>query len=87
MVSGQKHEIKYRSSSTTNDIICIVGNIDLAHIGLSSLEKKATSKGKYVTNFLRPTAKVQEGMWLAKQSSIHSMIGIHRLKKVVPIIK
>ena len=74
--SGQKHEIKYRSASTNNDIICIAGDIGFAHLGFSALEKKAPQEEKYAASFLRPMAKISEGMWFAKQSSVHSMMDI-----------
>jgi thiamine-monophosphate kinase len=74
--SGKKNHIKYRSAAKNGDAICIIGNIGFAHIGFSLLEEKASSHSKYIASFLRPTAKIKEGMWLAQQAGVNSMMDV-----------
>ncbi len=74
--SGQKNQIKYRSTSKTGDVICIAGNIGFAQMGFSLLENKVAGKTKYISSFLRPEAKIKESTWLAKHTCINSMMDI-----------
>jgi len=73
---AQECNIKYRSTAKSDDIICIVGNLGFAHFGFLALEQSRTADTKYVNAFLRPEAKIKEGIWLGKKESVHSMMDI-----------
>jgi thiamine-monophosphate kinase len=68
--------IKYRSTAEINDLICVAGNLGVAHLGLSFFEKSLFGGKKFKKIFLRPDAKVKEGQWLANQSCVTSMMDL-----------
>lgn len=71
-----KCNIKYRSTAKSGDIICIAGNIGFAHLGFLSLEQAKTIDAKYTNSFLRPEAKIKEGIWLGSKLSVTSMMDV-----------
>lgn len=68
--------IKYRSGAKASDLICVIGNLGFAHMGFLSLEESQATGAKYVNSFLRPEAKIKEGIWLGKQRAVNSMMDI-----------
>lgn len=70
------HEIKYRKNAQKDDLICIAGNLGWAHVGFTALENNIHIEAKYINCFLRPTAKLGEGRWLAQKKSVTSMMDI-----------
>lgn len=71
-----KECIKYRSLAKTGDTVCVVGHLGYAHLGLTALEAKSHINAKYINAFLRPKAKIKEGIWLGQQPEITSMMDI-----------
>lgn len=68
--------IKLRSTAKIGDVICIVGNLGYAHIGLHSLEKHEPGFDNFKEAFLRPIARVAEGKFLGQMQHITSMMDI-----------
>ncbi|MFY7697957.1 MAG: thiamine-phosphate kinase [Legionella sp.] len=68
--------IKYRNGAKTGDLICIIGNLGFAHLGFLSLEQSQIAASQYINSFLRPEAKLKEGIWLGKQHAVNSMMDI-----------
>lgn len=72
----KKKYIKYRSTAKPGDLICTIGNLGDAHLGLLAFEKSLSNFEKYKNSYLRPSAKINEGQWLGEQSAITSMMDI-----------
>ena len=68
--------IKYRNGASAGDLICVAGNIGFAHIGFLSIEQSQSAKQQYINSFLRPEAKIKEGIWLGYQPIFSSMMDI-----------
>lgn len=68
--------IKYRSTAKDGDIICVAGNLGYAHLGLVACEQSLNNFAEYKSSFLRPNAKVNEGIWLASKQSVTSMMDL-----------
>lgn len=73
---ASKSNVKYRNSAKTSDMICVVGNIGFAHLGFLGLEKSQIAKDQYIRSFLRPEAKIKEGIWLGSQAAVTSMMDV-----------
>lgn len=68
--------IRYRSTAQTGDVICVIGNLGYAHLGLMAYEQSLQDLQNYKNTFLHPQAKLEEGYWLAHKTSVHSMMDI-----------
>jgi thiamine-monophosphate kinase len=68
--------IKYRSGAGAGDLICIIGNLGFAHLGLLHFEQSQVTDIKYINSFLRPEAKIKEGIWLGNQPAVTSMMDV-----------
>ena len=68
--------IKYRNGAKASELICIIGNLGFAHLGFLGLEQSIPTDTKYINSFLRPEAKIKEGIWLGKQFAVTSMMDI-----------
>jgi thiamine-monophosphate kinase len=75
-LTTESNNIKYRNTAENNDLICIAGNLGWAHLGFIALENDTATAAKYKNSFLCPTAKIKEGLWLAKQTLVTSMMDI-----------
>jgi thiamine-monophosphate kinase len=65
---GEAGNIIYRDTASPSEIICVAGNLGYAHLG---------SLGEvYQSYFLRPQARMGEGIWLSQQSSVTAMMDI-----------
>lgn len=71
-----KTKVKYRHTANITDIICVAGNLGFAQLGLSALEGNKPVDKKYIKHFLRPKAKIKEGLWLGKRDEVTSMMDI-----------
>ena len=71
-----KKNLKYRNAAQIGDGIAVIGNLGHAHLGWLNLEKHKNTNTRYTQNFLRPQAKNKEGVWLAKQPFVTSMMDI-----------
>jgi thiamine-monophosphate kinase len=69
-------QVKYRHGAKPDDFICVAGESGHAHIGLLAFEQALTGFDPFKKDYLRPTAKIAEGLWLAKQSAVHTMMDI-----------
>ncbi len=72
----QKGHRKIRCGAKKNDLICITGPIGKSHLGFLALENKVNGLLEFKKSFLFPKAKVQEGIWLGKHSTVTSMMDI-----------
>lgn len=72
----QKKCVKYRTGAMPDDLICVAGELGWAKLGLQSLEENTPTDSRYLQSFLLPQAKVKEGLWLARQKSVSSMMDI-----------
>lgn len=68
--------IKKRSTAKLGDIVCVAGNLGFAHLGFIGLEQEIITDTQYVNSFLRPQARVNEGMWFGKQKAVTSMMDV-----------
>ncbi|RZI45538.1 thiamine-phosphate kinase [Rickettsiales endosymbiont of Peranema trichophorum] len=68
--------LKQRSTAKNDDVICVAGDLGFAHLGFLALEQSHTIHPKYINSFLRPTAKINEGIWLGTVPSVNSMMDI-----------
>lgn len=73
---GSHGHLKYRHTAKSEDLICIAGKLGEAHLGLVACERGLSDFEHYKNSLLRPQAKIAEGLWLAAQSSVHSMMDI-----------
>lgn len=73
---GITEQPKFRSGAKIGDIICVVGNLGNAHIGLQALEKNLDGFSDFKRTFLWPEAKVKEGIWLGSKAIVTSMMDI-----------
>ncbi|AFJ42906.1 thiamine-phosphate kinase [Francisella orientalis] len=71
--TAPESNIKYRNGAQASDLICIIGNLGFAHLGL---EQSLTTDTKYINSFLHPEAKIKEGIWLGKLRAVNSMMDI-----------
>lgn len=71
-----QENIKLRNTSKIDNLICVVGNIGFAHLGFLGLEKSVLCETKFLKSFLRPEAKIKEGIWLGKQLAVTSMMDV-----------
>ncbi len=71
-----ENDIKYRNNAQSDNIICVAGNLGWAQLGFNALEKDIQINPRYIESFLRPQAKIPEGIWLGKQNSVTSMMDI-----------
>lgn len=67
-------DVKYRYGAKEGDLIFCTGELGLAHAGLEMLEDKSDLFPELAQAFLSPRAHLEEGQWLAKQASVHSMM-------------
>jgi thiamine-monophosphate kinase len=74
--SSVTQNIKYRSGAKVGDAICVVGNLGYAHLGLIACEQSLPDLQKYKNAFLCPAAKMNEGLWLAENLGVNSMMDI-----------
>lgn len=68
--------IKYRSTAKAGDILCITGQLGFAHLGFQALEAELSDFERYKQAFLKPTARIKEGIWLGQQPDVHAMMDI-----------
>jgi thiamine-monophosphate kinase len=69
-------DIKRRNTAKPGDLICVAGDIGEAYLGFIACEKSLKGFEDYKKKFLRPEAKLKEGMWFAYQPSVTSMMDI-----------
>ena len=74
-IAPKKH-IKLRSQAKSGDLICVAGNLGYAHLGFTALETSHADILEFKQNFLQPTARLREGVWLGKQANITGMMDI-----------
>lgn len=74
--SSLTKNIKYRSMAKVGDAICVIGHLGHAYLGLLACEQSLPDLQDYKNAFLRPKAKITEGLWLAEKTSVHSMMDI-----------
>lgn len=75
-VIGKATSIKSRATARVDDQICVVGNLGYAHVGLMSLEQDRPGFEPFKQAFLNPQARLDIGLWLAEQQTVHSMMDL-----------
>ena len=73
---AHKEHIRYRHTAQQGDIICVIGNLGWAQLGLLALEQNIPIAEQYKVALLKPNAKVKEGLWLATQPDVTSQMDI-----------
>jgi len=68
--------LKYRDGAKSGDLICVAGDLGFAHIGLRGLELSQSVDHRCSSQFLRPEAKTNEGIWLGGRNEVSSMMDI-----------
>ena len=68
--------IKYRHSALIGNVICLAGDLGKAHIGLTALERNEKKFDEFKKSFLMPNARLIEGVWLGKKTSVSSMMDV-----------
>ena len=68
--------IRYRSGACAGDMVVVIGNLGIAGHGLQQLESGCVACQDSINAYLRPQAKIEEGYWCARQSSVTSMMDI-----------
>lgn len=74
-IAPSKH-IKCRDAARAGDLICVAGDLGMARVGFIASERSLDNFENYKKIFLRPVAKVSEGLWLGSQSSVTSLMDI-----------
>jgi thiamine-monophosphate kinase len=73
---AQTSQLKHRHTAKPNQTICITGPLGLAHLGLCAFENNQDGFNTEKQALLKPTAKIQEGRWLAQQSTVGSLMDV-----------
>jgi len=68
--------IRYRCGAKAGDVVCVIGDVGCAHMGLVGLEQSQRVPQAYIQRFLRPEAKVKEGVWLGRKPLVTSMMDV-----------
>lgn len=68
--------IKYRHGAAPGDVICVVGPLGYASLGFLGCEQQVPVPEVFINSFLRPEAKVLEGLWLGKRDCVTSMMDL-----------
>lgn len=76
LAEADSSHIKYRHTAKPKQAICITGPLGLAHLGLTAFETKQNGFDIEKQALLKPNAKTQEGLWLAKQNGVTSLMDV-----------
>ncbi len=68
--------IKYRTQAKPQQILCHIGNIGFAHLGLTAFERNTPALNTFKHALLYPTALCKAGAWLAQYADITSMMDV-----------
>lgn len=68
--------IKRRSTAQVGDVVCVAGNLGYAHVGFLALEKAAAGLEGFKESFLKPSARMAEGLWFGAQAGVTAMMDI-----------
>lgn len=71
-----KQHIKRRSNAKPGDLIYVAGNLGHAHLGLTALETSHPGLFNFKQDFLKPNARVQEGVWFGERAAVTGMMDI-----------
>jgi thiamine-monophosphate kinase len=75
-IIGTAHTPILRSTAKIGDIVCAVGNLGYAHLGLQALESNTDIPKEFKQAFLKPNAAIKESLWLSSQASVTAMMDI-----------
>ena len=71
-----KQHMKLRSHAKPGDLICVTGNLGHAHIGLTALETSQPKLIEFKQAFLKPHARLHEGVWFGEQTAVTGMMDL-----------
>ena len=73
---AQNHHLKYRTHAKPQQRLCHIGNLGLAHLGLTAFERGIPALNTFKHAFLYPTALCKAGAWLAQHADVTSMMDV-----------
>lgn len=75
-VLGTTKHPKLRSHGLKGDLLCVAGNLGWAHMGWQALEKNTPGLDLFKESFLRPRARIEEGLWLSHRQEVRAMMDL-----------
>lgn len=76
---ANKCDIKYRSTASQNDVICVTGFLGDSAAGLRAIKAKlpkSSAIDTLIQTHVHPRIYLDEGRWLASQKGVHAMMDI-----------
>ena len=74
--TSKSGHIKRRDTAKEGDILCVVGELGAAHLGVIACERSIDGFEDYKRAFLQPEAKLGEGLWLGSQVNVTSLMDL-----------
>lgn len=74
--TSSSKDIKRRSTAEDGDLICVAGELGAAYLGFVACERALDGFDDYKKAFLRPKARLNEGLWLGAHENISSLMDI-----------
>jgi thiamine-monophosphate kinase len=68
--------LKYRHTAKPGDYLCMLGQPGVAHLGFMAFEQGKPGFDTCKTAFLKPHARIQEGIWLGQHAAVTSMMDV-----------
>ena len=75
-IIGETNNPKQRNTAKPGDIVCVVGNLGHAYLGLQAFERQLPGFEEFKEFFLKPKAAIPEGSWLGEQAAVTAMMDI-----------
>lgn len=73
---GRGSIFKRRPQGRLGDVLFVAGNLGWAHMGWQALEHNWPGLDVFKNAFLRPTARVEEGLWLCQRQEVGALMDL-----------